>query len=251
MKKQMKSCFFAAAVTSMVMGASFMSYAGSWQNSANGWWWQNDDGTWPANTWQWIDGNGDGIAQCYYFNGEGICLMNTTTPDGSTVDGNGAWMVNGVIQTQAQQPAGADQKTVKANLFELPVEHAKFTSEAILYTEHHVAGGEDWYGSLWVGVPNTQSEQYVDYYLGGAYTTLRMKVVPDTDNFRDFGDKGLDLYIQDQETGKQLAKKTGIMNATNKFELEADVTGVQYLRIYLKGTGGNSMYLLMKEGFLY
>ena len=41
--------------------------AGQWKTDANGWWYQNDDGSYPANCWQWIDGNGDGSA---------IILMN-------------------------------------------------------------------------------------------------------------------------------------------------------------------------------
>ena len=39
---------------SMVLGSAFTSMAASWQQNATGWWWQNDDGSWPANTWQWL-----------------------------------------------------------------------------------------------------------------------------------------------------------------------------------------------------
>lgn len=79
---------------------SFTSLAGTWQSDSAGWWYQNDDGSYPVNTWQWIDGNNDGIAESYYFDANGYCLMNTTTPDGYIVDSNGAWIVNGTIQTQ-------------------------------------------------------------------------------------------------------------------------------------------------------
>ena len=33
------------------------SFAGEWKSDNNGWWYQNDDGSYPKNTWQWIDGN--------------------------------------------------------------------------------------------------------------------------------------------------------------------------------------------------
>lgn len=56
-------------------------------------------GTSFAGEWQWIDGNGDGIAECYYME-NGIVLADTTTPDGYQVDGTGAWIVDGVVQTQ-------------------------------------------------------------------------------------------------------------------------------------------------------
>jgi hypothetical protein len=52
------------------------------------------------NSWQWLDGNNDGIAESYYFDGNGYMLANTTTSDGYTVKADGAWTVNGVVQTQ-------------------------------------------------------------------------------------------------------------------------------------------------------
>lgn len=58
------------------------------------------DGNWPANFWQWLDWNGDGVAECCYFDGNGCMLANTTTPDGYTVNADRAWTVNGVVQTQ-------------------------------------------------------------------------------------------------------------------------------------------------------
>lgn len=75
-------------------------FAGTWIQNNVGWWYQNYDGSYPANGWHWIDGNNDGSAECYYFNEAGYCLITTTTPDGYTVDANGAWIVNGAVQTQ-------------------------------------------------------------------------------------------------------------------------------------------------------
>lgn len=80
------------------------SFAGEWKSDNNGWWYQNDDGSYPKNTWQWIDGNKDGLSESYYFNENGYLLTNTTK-DGCTVNGDGAWTVNGVVQTQGQKVA--------------------------------------------------------------------------------------------------------------------------------------------------
>ena len=100
----MKRKVTAVALTAvMVLSMSSTTLAASWQKDSIGWWWQNENGSYPFNTWQWIDGNGDGIAECYYFNENGYCLLNTTTPDGYRVNSDGAWVVNGVIQTQEQQ----------------------------------------------------------------------------------------------------------------------------------------------------
>lgn len=65
-----------------------------------------------AGQWQWQDVNGDGISECYYYDDNGTMLTNTTTPDGYTVDSNGAWVVNGVVQTQT---AGTASNTVNHN----------------------------------------------------------------------------------------------------------------------------------------
>lgn len=84
--------------TVMSLSLSLPAFAGQWISNSTGWWWRNDDGSWPANSWQWLDGNQDGIAERYYFNGEGYMLANTTTPDGYKVNANGAWVENGVVQ---------------------------------------------------------------------------------------------------------------------------------------------------------
>ncbi len=98
MKKLGKTAVLLMAA-SLVLGSSMTSFA-AWQSDETGWWWQNDDGTWPADTWQWLDGNGDGIAECYYFGSDGYMLEDTTTPDGYTVDANGAWIEDGEVQVQ-------------------------------------------------------------------------------------------------------------------------------------------------------
>ncbi len=77
---------------------SITAFAGWEQEGTN--WKYNDNGTYAANGWIWIDGNNDGIAESYYFNDAGYMLVNTTTPDGYTVNADGAWTVNDVVQTQ-------------------------------------------------------------------------------------------------------------------------------------------------------
>ena len=78
-------------------------YAAGWQHNMTGWWYGTNEAntTWHANGWQWIDGNNDGIAECYCFNQNGYMLASTITPDGFTVNADGAWTVNGVVQTKS------------------------------------------------------------------------------------------------------------------------------------------------------
>lgn len=67
---------------------SFSAYAGQWQQDSMGWWYQNDDGSYPASEWKEIDG------KQYYFGADGYMLSNTTTPDGYQVGADGAWIEN-------------------------------------------------------------------------------------------------------------------------------------------------------------
>ncbi len=97
-KMKMITACAAAALTALSMNT--LVFAGQWKENDTGWWYDNGNGTWPSSSWQWIDGNGDGIAECYYFNKDGYCLMNGVAPDGSSVNVNGAWTVNGVVQTK-------------------------------------------------------------------------------------------------------------------------------------------------------
>lgn len=110
MKKQTK--IFAAAF-SMTLALSMTSFAGQWKQDQTGWWYQKDDGTWYAQCWQWIDGNGDGQAECYYFNPEGYLVVNGAA-DGYTVNADGAWTENGVVQRKSV--AAADSTNDSAAL---------------------------------------------------------------------------------------------------------------------------------------
>ena len=100
----MKKKLFTAVIAGvMAMAMSMTALAAGWQKNDTGWWYAtNDAGTqWHANGWQWIDGNGDGTAECYYFDGNGYMLAGTTTPDGYEVNADGAWVSNGTVQTKS------------------------------------------------------------------------------------------------------------------------------------------------------
>lgn len=99
--------FLALALAVMTMlSLTIPVSAAVWKQDNTGWWYQEDNGSYPANTWKWIDGNNDGVAECYYFDGNGYMLSNTTTPDGYQVNATGAWVVNGVVQTQGTNSTG-------------------------------------------------------------------------------------------------------------------------------------------------
>ena len=79
-----------------------LTFASGWTKgiSKNAWWFDFGNGDYFKSSWQWIDGNQDGIAECYCFDENGWMYENTITPDGYTVNENGAWTVNNIVQTK-------------------------------------------------------------------------------------------------------------------------------------------------------
>lgn len=71
--------------------------------------------------WQWLDSNGDGVEECYYVQDDGTILTETVTPDGYTVNGEGAWVVDGVVQVKqkmAETPSVVINGSVKTSQVE-------------------------------------------------------------------------------------------------------------------------------------
>ena len=85
----------------IVLSANLV-FASGWTKgiSKNAWWFDFGNGDYFKSSWQWIDGNQDGIAECYCFDENGWMYENTTTPDGYTVNENGAWTINNIVQTK-------------------------------------------------------------------------------------------------------------------------------------------------------
>lgn len=94
---------------SMSLLFAMTAFAGEWRTGAapneSRWWYENDDGTFPSNGWFWLDGNRDGIEECYAFDENGWMYSGTTTPDGYTVNRDGAWTVLGTVRSRGVVPA--------------------------------------------------------------------------------------------------------------------------------------------------
>ena len=124
-----------AAAISTIMAAP--AFAGRWQigsgKNAGKWWYNNQDGTYAKNGWSWIDGDDDGVAECYYFDSNGWLVTGRQTPDGYTVNKNGAWVENGVIKTE--DVAGAQNVVLTSGANEISQGTIELGSDMALGTE--------------------------------------------------------------------------------------------------------------------
>lgn len=116
MKKIVKRAtllMMAAALSMAMIVPAFADNPVGWRQTGNTWQYVKDaSGSLYSNGWQWIDGNKDGISECYYFTPNGYIVTNGKTPDGYDVNADGQWTINGVVQTIG---AAATQATATTN----------------------------------------------------------------------------------------------------------------------------------------
>lgn len=174
MKKQIVT-LGAAAVMSLAVCTQAFAYG--WQWNGTGWWYgtNSDNTTWYSNGWQWLDGNGDQLAECYYFDENGYILTGTVTPDNYTVNSNGAWTVNGVVQTK--------QLSVSAGWHEDSYGWKYYTGSGYVTSKWRTIGGDKYYfddtGYMAVGFQEIDGSEYYfeesgalrekDFYYDGYY----------------------------------------------------------------------------------
>ncbi len=155
----------------MVLSMSVCSFAGVWQQDATGYWWQRDDGSYPAGGWEWIDDNGNGMAECYYFDPNGYCLISTVTPDGYTVDVNGAWVVDDVIQMQAVNngtgSTAASSDSAYGNALPIP-------TGQVLDLKCIIPDDEEIFTELYLNPDGTFTGRYIHYRMRRGYVGTGM-----------------------------------------------------------------------------
>ncbi len=106
MKKSLKKAALIAAAGAMLIGSALPAqaaslYDGQWCVEDNGYWFKlNPEGSvFLANTWYWIK-DSDGVIRCYYFDQNGWLVTNQTVGE-YTLNDQGQWVVDGVVQTKS------------------------------------------------------------------------------------------------------------------------------------------------------
>ena len=240
-------------------------YAGRWAQDSTGWWYDWGNGSWPASSWQWIDGNSDGVAECYYFDRFGYCMINTTTPDNYQVNASGAWVEGGTVQTRnvgVQKSSNSiktsnstiqkssetkkkeeEKKKEQQQTEEQQEEQREETQKTNQYGGKYLydmnsilSDGVYKYDSLVTNKENKtvtralgfkSYDGYIEYVAGKKYTKLKATVAPTKRNWIE-RDR---VVLQILGDGTELYVTPDIYYNTDMFDIEVDISGYDIIRI--------------------
>lgn len=162
----MKKKFMTLALTAaMAASMGMTAFAGQWVQNTTGWWWQEDNGSYPVSQWKWLDGNKDGIYECYAFDSNGYMYANTTTPDGYTVNADGAWTIGNSVQLKYQKDMDSQNNSGNAS----DNNQSTSSDDSIVYTNEDMVGtfmtndeNREDYFELMVGAGDSIAAFYYD-----------------------------------------------------------------------------------------
>ena len=220
----------AVAAFSSIMVSS--AWAGTWKQNNVGWWFDNGNGTYPASTWQWIDGNNDGIAECYYFDRAGYMLANTSTPDGYQVNVSGAWVQNGAVQTKNLR-ANSQTTSSRPKLVLYDVEP---TYRTFAHKEKNITVTD---GDTWTDTLNIYPGGIFEFSNEKGYTRLRAKVAPQYSSEQNscilivYGDNGSVLYRSDEM----------VEGETEPFDIDIDISGQSKIQFTCSSKAGANLVI--------
>lgn len=263
-------------------------YAGHWAQDSTGWWYDWGNGSWPSSSWQWIDGNSDGVAECYYFDRFGYCMINTTTPDNYQVNASGAWVENGVVQTRnvgvqkSSNSIKTSNSTIQKSSETKKKEEEKKKEQQQQQTEEQQEeqreetqktnqyGGKylyDMNSILWDDVNKydslvTNKENktvtralgfnqyggYIEYVAGKKYTKLKATVAPVKSSWR-YWDEEDRVVLQILGDGTELYVTPDIYYNTDMFDIEVDISGYDIIRINKVDVNGGERVGLINARF--
>lgn len=188
-----------------------------------------------------IDGNNDGIVECYYFDQYGYMVANTTQ-DGYMLNADGQWVNNGVVQTKSVEYSASNNdynavgtsvdfsdddstKTEKnrgtASLLEMD---SVYKSLVYKETNRETMRDELWANCLeFYGGGAT-----ITYYLDGKYDSLSFSYAPKK-GFSVKGDCTLHVYGDDDTI---LWESDPISSKDKTKSATVDISGQDEIRLH-------------------
>ena len=259
----MKKEFYVAAALTISTVVSFTAFAGSWKKDAYGWWYDYGNGSRPSNKWEWIDGNGDGIAECYYFNQSGYMAANTYQ-DGYELNADGQWVNDGVVQrknvggeaiyTPITQQDSSQSGSVKGSGSGKTSKNKDKVSllqlDMVAKDDMRVTSNcETTRGELFANCLETTSSWYggyAAYLLNGQYDTLSLTYAPE----KGFGEKArgsITVYGDDEVI---LWESDEINYKSRTATDTVDISGQDEIRINVPAPTGGSGIVIIKDLYL-
>ncbi len=170
---------FASALSELA--GNITAYA-NWQKDALDKWVYYDasSGRNLDNGWNWLDGNNDGIAECYYFYADGSLAVSTEV-EGYKVEADGKWVDNnGIIQTKSVSTSGTSSSS--AQLKKVPYTDIIMKAAEVSGVSPYVLASaiiqEQGKGtSDLISGTNSSYPGYYNYYNTGAYAHDGMTAV--------------------------------------------------------------------------
>ncbi|RGZ00128.1 hypothetical protein [Clostridium sp. AM58-1XD] len=236
-----KKLMILAAAGCMTLAMTIPAFAGEWQQNGSGWWYDNGDGTYPAECWKWIDGDGDGTAECYYFDKEGYMLSGVTTPDGKQVNESGKWIQEGVVQTK-DSTSVQDQSVALASLEPASVAYFVYLPDTI--TD---AAGNTYTKPFAINCREDRGSCYCMYDNNG-YTRLRAdKVALAKGSVGEIAQEVV-LDIYDAKSNKLLYSTT-VTPQTEGEAFDVDIVGHARIKLAARVTSdqGDSAYVILEN----
>lgn len=103
MKKRLFPMIMLAGLLTLTLSVTATAAAiggGVWSRDKGTWRYRNADGSYPDQGWQWVDTDGDGISECYYFKDFNGHIALASMIDTYYVNEEGMWEVAGIVQHQ-------------------------------------------------------------------------------------------------------------------------------------------------------
>ena len=133
---KLKSFILSIFVFTMIISTNV--YAGEWVEGLKGWIYTTDSGYRLSYGWEWIDGNNDGTAECYYFR-DGYMFPQYHENAGLTLDGylvnnDGAWVENGKVVTKKVEARNNTPSSIRLGASDmLVVSHIDIVDKGTYY----------------------------------------------------------------------------------------------------------------------
>lgn len=204
-KKVMLACLLCASMMSILMAST--AFGAGWIKDDYGWWYSTNDSNteWLSHGWHWVDGNNDGSAECYWFDEKGYIMENFISMDGFTCNADGAWHINGVVQTkevEAKKAADTASETNDSGI------GWRQDSVGIWYSTNE--SGTEWLKhGHWIDDNNDGIEEYYCFNENG-YLVKNMNY-----HGSDLNDKGQWIFngiVQTKKVGEKHILVTGLEN---------------------------------------